>query len=158
MKEKIIFMILILFNTSLFASTLTYTITNEKKQESTLILKDQKSDLSLSMYCDNVFNKIDISLNGINEKDFYKKNIFNSKIIFGKSFNKYQWKGSYNEKGDFNLKLDSNGFVFVKNFLISGKILIDMSELNGLKLFELKDKNYLNKYMNLSLENCGIYL
>lgn len=157
MKNIFLFLI-ILFSSNIIASNLTYTITNEKKTESIVNIKNNKQPVYLNFTCNNFLNEINVNLKGINPDDFYESNVFKARTIFGKSFNNYKWNGVYDEKGNFYLKLDGNGLIFTKNLYKSGKILLDMKELKKIHLFEFNNKFEFQKNLDFALKNCGIYL
>lgn len=158
LKNKIILgFFLTLFSFSSYSSSLSFMIKDDEVTESYLKIKNKSDPIYLYMYCNNFINDIQVNIEGINESNFMSKNIFESKVIFGKSFSKELWKVSYNEKGKIELSLRSEGIEFVRKLYNSGQILIDMKELENIKLFTVKNKVSLQSKLDDVFENCGIY-
>lgn len=139
------------------ASNISFMIKDDEVTESYLKLKNSKDDAYLMFYCNNFYNDIKVSIEGLNEKDFFEKNYYVSKTIFGKDFSKSTWKVTYDENGNFHLLLDEQGINFVQKFHKEGKVLIDMPELDGIKLYNIKNKNVMQKRISSVFENCSIY-
>lgn len=154
-------LMILLLNASLIssvnASNISYLIKNDNEVESYLKIKNNKESVYLKLYCNNFYNDIKVSLRGVNEKDFYSKNFFESKVIFGKEFTKSNWKSTYTKEGVFYLELQDQGFSFAENLYKNGKVLIDLPELKEFKLYSTNNKSLLQKKMSLIFENCSIY-
>lgn len=140
------------------ASSISFMIKDDDVTESYLKLKNQKDDIYLMFYCNNFYNDIKITIEGLDESNFFEKNYYVSKTIFGKNFSKSTWKVTYDEDNKFHLSLDEQGINFAQKFYNEGKVLIDMPELKGIKLFSVKNKELMQKRVSSVFENCSIYL
>lgn len=155
-KILIISTMLILSSTAL-SSSLSFMIKDDKVTESYLKIKNKGDPVYLKMYCNNFINDIEIKIVGSNHLDFMAKNIYSSKVIFGKNFSKEEWKLSYNESGKTDLVLKNEGIEFVRKLYNSGRVLVDLKELKQVKLFTIKNKKTLQRKLDSVFENCGIY-
>ncbi len=150
-------MLSIFLNSAVVASSLSYMIKNDTEVESYLKIKNNKENVYLQFSCNNVYNDIEVTLRGLNEKNFYSKNFFDSKLIFKKKFTKGKWSSTYSKNGDFYLKLEDKGFQFAENIYNNTQVLIDLPELGSPKLYSITNKDFLRKKMSLIFENCSIY-
>lgn len=156
-KKYLIIFILNILSINAYASNISYMITNDQKTESYIKLVNKKDPVYLKLYCNNIYNNISISLEGLDESSFFNKNYFDSKITFGNNFQKANWKVVYSETGSFYLRYEGEGIQFAQNLFKNGKVLIDMKELGSLKLFDHSSKKLLEKKFLMAFENCSIY-
>lgn len=154
--KKIILMVLLLPSLS-FASTLSYMVKNDGEIKSYLKLKNQNDEVFLKFSCNNFINDIKVSVEGLNEEDFYSKNHYKAKAMFKNQYQMTEWKVNYDDAGNFSLLLEKEGLQFANNLYQNGQLLLDMKELNGLKFFSTKHSYYLKSKMDLVFENCSIY-
>lgn len=154
--KKIILLTLLIPNISI-ASSLSYMVKNDGEIMSYLKMSNPDDNVYLKFSCNNFINDIKVSIEGINEEDFDSKNHYEAKSMFKTQYQTTTWKVSYGSDGDFSLVLDKDGFQFANNIYQQGQLLLDMKELNGLKLFSTKHDYYLKSKMDLVFENCSIY-
>tara|TARA_Y100000588_G_scaffold321228_1_gene352473 strand:- start:190223 stop:190714 length:492 start_codon:yes stop_codon:yes gene_type:complete len=149
--------ILLSINSLSNASTLSYMIKNDGKVESYLKIKNHKDPVYLKMSCNNFYNDIKVSIEGLDQKDFFDKNFYASNLMFKKKFIKAEWKTDYTENGEFYLELKNKGIRFAEYLYSEGQLLIDLKEMGAPKLYSVNNKNSLRQKMNMIFENCSIY-
>lgn len=148
---------LLLVSTSSYSSSLSFMIKDDGVTESYIKLKNEKEAAYIKLYCNNVFNDIEVSLEGLNEEDFYEKNYYISKTIFGTNFDQSKWKVSYDKENNFKLMLDGGGMEFAQYFYDNGSVLIDLDDFDEIRLYTVNNKRYLQKKLSSIFENCSIY-
>lgn len=155
--KKIVTLCILLISASAYSSSISFMIKNDGVTESYIKLKNEKDTAYLKLYCNNVFNDVQVSIEGLDEKQFYNKNYHSSKTIFGTNFTNSRWRVDYDKENNFHLMLDDEGLSFSKRFYEQGSVLIDMEGMNSIKLFNVSNKSHLQEKLSSVLENCSIY-
>lgn len=156
--KKSVLLLALLTSTIANASSLSFMIKNDETTESYIKLKNEKEEGYLKLYCNNVFNDIKVSIEGLNEKDYYDQNYYLSKTIFGSNFDQSKWKVAYDKENNFQLTLEDGGFDFAQSFYDEGAVLIDLDHKEDeIRLYTVKNKRYLQQKLSSVFENCSIY-